>query len=132
MSMASTLCNTGKGSLFTKLDFLDTNRHIPVHSTDWNLLGFLWLGKYYYPVIVMFSSKSAQYIFKLFTAALDWIIQHHIPRLIHHYLDNFLPIFRPSVPMHKASLVIYWIEDLGKELEPVLPAQEDNPSFYLP
>ena len=61
----------GRGSLLSRLELKDTYRHIPIHCTDWNLLGFHWLGKFYYPVMLMFSGKSAPYIFNLFAEALD-------------------------------------------------------------
>src|SRR5882724_7916993 len=53
-SAAAALKESGRGSLLTKLDLKDTYRHIPVCSTDWNLLGFHWMGKLYYPVILIF------------------------------------------------------------------------------
>ena len=83
-SGATALHALGRGSLFAKLDLRDSYRHIPVCSSDWNLLGFYWLRKYYYPVVLMFSSKSAPYIFNLFVEALHWIIQCHIPASLCH------------------------------------------------
>jgi len=64
----------------------------------------------------MFGSKLAPYIFNLFTEALHWAIQWHIPAALRHYLDNFLPIFKPLVSSQHANMEIDWIEDLGKEL----------------
>ena len=57
------LKESGRGSLLAKINLKDAYRHIPVCSTDWNLLGFHWMGKFYYPVILMFGGKSAPYIF---------------------------------------------------------------------
>jgi len=54
------------------------------------------MGKFYYPIVLMFGGKSAPYIFNLFAEALHWIIQKHIPARLRHYLDDFLPIFEPS------------------------------------
>src|SRR5882672_12958759 len=96
-----------------KLDLKDTYRHIPVHCTDWNLMGFKWLEEFYYPVVLMFGGKSALYIFNLFAEALHWIVQCHTPAQLHHYLDNFLPIFKPSVPSRTDKAAIDWIESLG-------------------
>jgi len=56
------------------------------------------IAKFYYPVILMFRGKSTPYIFNLFIEVLHWIIQHHTPTLLWHYLDDFLFIFKPSVP----------------------------------
>src|SRR5882672_2693445 len=108
-SAAAVLHESGRGSLLAKLDLKDTYRHIPVCSTDWNLLGFHWLGKFYYPVILMFGGKSAPYIFNLFAKVLHWIVQRHIPAQLQHYLDDFLPIFKLSVPLKTASTAIDWI-----------------------
>jgi len=69
------------------------------------------MGKSYYPVVLMFGGKSVPHIFKLFAEALHWIMQHHIPALIHHYLDDFLSIFKPSVGLHIANAAVDWIED---------------------
>ena len=40
MSAAAVLKASGKGLLLAKLDLKDAYRHIPVWSSDWNLLGF--------------------------------------------------------------------------------------------
>src|SRR5882672_4986300 len=131
-SAAAVLGKSGQGSLISKLDLKDTYRHIPVCSTDWNLLGFHWVGKFFYPVILMFGGKSAPYIFNLFAEVLHWIVQHHIPAQLRHYLNNFLPIFRPSVPSKTASVAIDWIEDLGKELGlSFQPAKMIHPTTHL-
>ena len=64
----------------------------------------------------MFGGKSAPYIFNLFTEALHWIIERHIPENLHHYLDDFLPIFKLSVPVHQAKKAVDWVEELMGEL----------------
>ena len=81
-----------------KLDLKDAYQHLPVRSSDLNLLGFQWLGKFYYLVILMFSGKS------------------DIPAAIRHYLDDFLSIFKPSISGSMANTTIKWIESLGEEL----------------
>jgi len=113
---AAALKESGRGSLMAKLDLKDAYRHIPVRSTDWNLLGFHWMGKYYYPIVLMFGGKSAPYIFNLFAEALHWIIQRRIPGSLRHYLDDFLPIFKPSTSAYEANAAVNWIEDTAKAL----------------
>jgi len=115
-SAAAALKESGRGSLLAKLDLKDAYRHIPVRSTDWNLLGFHWMGKFYYPIVLMFGGKSAPYIFNLFVEALHWIIQKHIPARLRHYLDNFLPIFKPSTGPQIANAAIDWIEKTATAL----------------
>jgi len=115
-SVVAKLKESGRGLLLAKLDLRDAYRHIPVFGTDWNLLGFHWMGKFYYPVVLMFGGKLAPYIFNLFSEALHWIIQKHIPVRLWHYLDNFLPIFNPSVMAQVANSAINWIKDMAKDL----------------
>jgi len=74
------------------------------------------MGKFYYPVILMFRGKSAPYIFNLFAEALHWIIQRHIPAQLQHYLDYFLLMFNPSVMVQAANTAIVWIEDMARDL----------------
>src|SRR5882724_6736024 len=115
-SAATALKESGKGSPLAKLDLKDAYRHIPVWSMDWNLLGFHWMGKYYYPVVLMFRGKSVPYIFNPFMEALHWIIQKHIPARLRHYLDDFLPIFKPSTSTQEVNTAIDWIEEMAKTL----------------
>src|SRR5882724_7981604 len=63
----------------------------------------------------MFGGKSAPYIFNLFAEALHWI-ERHIPENLHHYLVNFLPIFKLSVTVHQANKVVDWVEEFVGEL----------------
>ena len=64
----------------------------------------------------MFGGKSSPYIFNLFVEALHWIIQKCIPASLRHYLDDFLPIFKPSMSTHEENAAIDWIEDTAKML----------------
>jgi len=72
--------------------------------------------------VLIFGGKLAPYILNLFAEALHWIIQRHIPELIQHYLDNFLSIFKPSMPPQLANSAIDWVvllaEDLGLSFQP--------------
>ena len=110
------LKESGRGSPLAKIDLKDAYRHIPVRRTEWNLLGFHWMGKLYYPVILMFGGKSAPYIFNLFAEVLHWIILKHIPARLRHYLNDFLPIFKPSISLQTANEVIDWIEGTATAL----------------
>ena len=91
----SDLIRSGQGSLMIKLDLEQAFRHIPVRPADWPLLGFNWRGEFFYEKFLMFGARSAPYIFNLFAEALHWILQHHLPAFIRHYLDDFLQIFTP-------------------------------------
>ena len=110
------LLSAGVGSLMAKLDLKDAFRHIPVRPADWHQMGFCWGGKFYYNVVLAFGLRSAPYIFNLFSEALHWIIQHHIPAHIRHYLDDFLLLFDPSFPPSRCSAAVEWVMGLGREL----------------
>src|SRR5262249_54335666 len=98
----------GPNALMIKLDLEQAFRHIPVRAADWPLLGFHWQGQLYYELFLMFGARSAPYIFNLFAEALHWIMQHHLPAWIRHYLDDFLLIFRTSTPRHIVDSALSW------------------------
>src|SRR5882672_3003007 len=80
----------------------------------------------------MFGGKSAPYIFNLFVEALHWIIQRHIPGRLRHYLDNFIPIFKPSMSTHEANVAISWIKDTAKALGLLFqPKKTVRPTTHL-
>ena len=106
----------GCSTLLVKLDLKDAFHHIPVWQADWHLLGCTWAGQFYYSIMLIFGAKLAPYIFNLFAEGLHWIIQHHIPGLLCHYLDNFLPTSPPPTAPMLACATIEWTMALGEEL----------------
>jgi hypothetical protein len=110
------LIRSGPGSRMAKLDLKDAFRHIPVRVQDYNLLGLHWGRKFYYLLALTFGLRNAPYIFNLFAEALHWIIQHHIPAHIRHYLDDFLLNFGPSTPLMDCYAAIEWVMALGEQL----------------
>src|SRR5882724_6995357 len=114
--VVKTICEFGQGSLLAKLDLKDAFHHIPVQPQDWHLQGSHWEGNFFFFSMLIFSAKSAPYIFNLFAEVLHWIIEQHIPATLKHYLNNFLPIFRPSIGLHTVNATVSWIQCLGKQL----------------
>ncbi|GLB36092.1 hypothetical protein LshimejAT787_0303800 [Lyophyllum shimeji] len=110
------LIRSGRGSLMVKLDLEQAFRHIPVRPSLWHLLGFTWLGQFYYDVVLAFGLRSAPYIFNLFAEALHWILQRHIPARFRHYLDDFLAIFKPDTPVERVKQALEWMLALGRQL----------------
>ena len=107
---------TGVGSLMAKLDLKDTFHHIPICSSDWHHMGFYWGDEFYYSIVLAFGLHSIPYIFNLFSEALHWIIQCHIPAHIRHYLDDFFLLFPSSSPPFKCTAAVEWVMGLGQEL----------------
>ena len=81
----------GRGALLTKLDIRNAFRLIPVHPSDWPLLGISWNGQFYYERVLPFGLRSSPFIFDRVASAIEWIIRNHfsISDLL-HYLDDFL------------------------------------------
>ncbi|KAL7278212.1 hypothetical protein ACG7TL_008187 [Trametes sanguinea] len=115
-SAVAAIRRLGPGTLLAKLDLKDAFRQIPVRQQDWPLLGCHWLGEFYYHVVLVFGAKSAPYIFNLFAEALHWIITRHIPATLRHYLEDFLPIFPPTISMSRANAAVEWVMGLGSQL----------------
>jgi len=112
----SNLIDSEPGSLLIKLDLESAFWHIPVRPADWHLLGFTWLGQYFFDVMLGFGCQSAPYIFNLFAEALYWILERHIPAHFRHYLDDFLSIFRPDTPPELVAEALEWMLGLGHQL----------------
>jgi hypothetical protein len=106
----------GPGALMGKLDLLQAFRHIPVRLADRHLLGSTWNGEFFYSPVLTFGLRSAPYIFNLFAEALHWVIHHHIPGWLRHYLDDYLTIFHKSTPLSTANAALDWIQALGTQL----------------
>lgn len=126
------LVASGPGSSMIKLDLEQAFRHIPIRPADWPLLGYHWRGNFYYELFLMFGLRSAPYIFNLFAEALHWILQHHLPARIRHYLDDFLKIFSPGVHPDHVHASLTWARALAKILG--LNFQEEKvlgPTFVL-
>ena len=87
----SILSELGKGALLAKVDLKAAFRMVPVHKTDWELLGIHWKQAYYVDTCLPFGLRSAPYLFNQFAEALQWILQnnHGLQWLI-HYLDDYL------------------------------------------
>ena len=82
----------------SKLDIKAAFRNIPVHPSDWELLGMKWEGLYFFNMVLPFGLRSAPFLFHQFSSALGWIIQHKLNILqVIHILDDF---FLAAPPPH--------------------------------
>ena len=79
-----------------KVDIKHAFRLCPVHSSCWPLLGYKWLGKYFFDIRLPFGLRSSPFIFNAFADALTWILVHKFGvTSVIHYLDDFF-ICAPS------------------------------------
>ena len=58
----------------TKVDIKNAFRLCPVHPEDWPLLGYKFLGKYYFDICLLFGCRSFPFIFNSFADSLAWIL----------------------------------------------------------
>lgn len=79
------LRSLGPGSFMAKTDLKSAFRLMPIHPEDWNLLGIYWQSQY-----LPFGLRSAPFLFKQISDALEWILKHNYG-LCHviHILDDF-------------------------------------------
>ena len=81
----------GQGCLLSQIDIKDSYRIIPVHETDWELLGFCIEDKYYHNKVLPQGLSYSCALFETFSTALLWIVENklNIPGCA-HILDDFL------------------------------------------
>ena len=86
----------GQGCFMSKLNFKSAFRNIPVHPSDWELLGMKWQGRYYFDTVLPFGLRSAPYLFDQFSCMLEWVIKTKlgVPNVI-HILDDFFFATKP-------------------------------------
>ena len=88
----------GRGALLYKVDMQHTLCNIPVHPSDWPLLGMVRDGQYYFDKVLPFGLCSSPAIFNKFAEAVCWILrnEYNLPGL-EHYLDDFLALAHPQI-----------------------------------
>ena len=64
----SILQELGQGCFMSKLDIKSAFRNIPVHPSDWELLGMKWEGLYFFDMVLPFGLRSAPFIFDQFSS----------------------------------------------------------------
>ena len=105
----------------SKLDIKSAFCNIPVHPSDWELLGMKWEGLYFFDMTLPFGLRSAPFLFDQFSSALEWIIQTklQIPKVI-HILDDFFFTTLPPWAQCMTSLcqILLLFTDLNIPLAP--------------
>ena len=107
----------------SKLDIKSAFRNVPIHPSDWELLGMKWEGLYFFDMVLPFGLRSAPFLFDEFSSAAEWIIQTklNIPKVI-HTLDDFF--FATSPPRSKCMTALCQILHLFTDLNiPIAPGK---------
>ena len=81
----------GPGCFLAKTDIKSAFRIIPIHPSDYPLLGIKWRGLYYYDRCMPMGCSSSCKTFEAFSTAIEWIARHklEVDELL-HLLDDFL------------------------------------------
>ena len=81
----------GTGCFLAKTDIKSAFRIIPIHPSDYPLLGMKWRGLYYYDHCMPMGCSSYCKTFEEFSTAIEWIARHklEVEELL-HLLDDFL------------------------------------------
>ena len=81
----------GPGCFLAKTDIKSAFRIIPIHPSEYPLLGMKWRGLYYYDRCMPMGCSSSCKTFEAFSTAIEWIARHklEVDELL-HLLDDFL------------------------------------------
>ncbi|XP_069186395.1 uncharacterized protein [Procambarus clarkii] len=79
------------GAFLAKCDIAEAFRIVPVHPSDYHLLGFHYDGRYYYEKMLSMGAASSCRIFETFSSGLKWILEEKFNvRGVVKVLDDFL------------------------------------------
>ncbi|XP_062590566.1 uncharacterized protein LOC134252145 isoform X1 [Saccostrea cucullata] len=81
----------GVDAFCCKTDIRSAFRILPVSPNDYELLGFMWEGKYYYDKCLPMGCRTSCKIFEEFSSAIEWIAKNKLGiSAVVHILDDFL------------------------------------------
>ncbi|XP_045626177.1 uncharacterized protein [Procambarus clarkii] len=79
------------GAHLAKCDIAEAFRIVPVHPSDYHLLGFAYGGWYYYEKMLSMRAAPSCRIFETFSSALQWILAEKLGvQDVVKVLDDFL------------------------------------------
>ena len=83
---------TIEGKIFlAKTDIAHAFRIVPVHPSEYPILGMEWNGVFYYDKCMPMGGSSSCAIFEKISTALQWIMSKLCPNIfVFHMLDDFL------------------------------------------
>ena len=91
----------------SKQDIASAFTHIIVHPSDWHLLGFKWLGKYYFSMCLVFGCCSSPFNFNLYADALEYMAKSRgSSEHLDHYVDDSFTV-GPTFDLLRLSDLIF-------------------------
>lgn len=127
---ADAIRRLGPGCWLIKLDVEAAYKQVPVRREDWHLLGFKWLGDYYYERVLPFGLKSSCRLWDMFADALHHFLKHEFGiDVVLHYIDDFLFVCQTRAAADAALIGANGLcEDIGI---PWSPAKTEGPTHCL-
>ena len=121
----------GNNCYLAKSDIKSAFRIIPVHPSNYHLLGFRWRDLFYFDKCLPMGCSSSCKIFESFSTALHWITSQFLPDIgIVHVLDDFLFIAPTYEKCNNAlETFVNICQDIGV---PLAPEKTEGPSQILP
>jgi len=116
--------------IIAKTDVRSAFRIIPVHPSDYPLLGLQWRGQWYYDRCLPMGCSSSSKTFESLSTAMEWIARNKlgIPHIL-HILDDFLIIGESTSDCQaKLQRFLHFCEDIGV---PMAPEKTEGPSPVL-
>ena len=98
------IARMGRGTLLEKMDIKSAYHIVPVYSEEQLLLGIRWQGEVYIDSRLPFGLRSAPIIFTALADALEWIVKQQEARMLHYYLDDFITIGSPDLPVCRFNI----------------------------
>lgn len=81
----------GRGCFLAKSDIKSAFRIVPIHPSQYHLMGFKWRGKYYFDKCLAMGLRSSCQIFETVSSAILYILQkHYNVHDVVKVLDDFL------------------------------------------
>lgn len=81
----------GSGCFIAKADLKDAFRIIPIHPSNYRLLGFTWNSAYYYDCMLPMGCSVSCAIFEELSSAIQWILTSKLAvEHMSHILDDFI------------------------------------------
>lgn len=80
----------GGSPFMAKADLQHAFRLLPVHPSDYHLLGYCWNGEFYFDTVLPFGLRSAPALFTRLAQALQWIaVTRSGSAFIIQYMDDY-------------------------------------------
>ena len=98
----------GIGCLLSKVDIQHAFRLLPVHPSNWSLLGYIWDGLYFVDTVLPFGLRSSPGIFNQFADLICWVMRYRFELWsLVHYSDDFLLVSSTNAELAGQDLNYY-------------------------